>query len=35
MVWAPRGQRVEIAWAPTLDDISVEQVESLVSSILG
>jgi len=35
VVWAPRGPRVEIARAPTLDDISVEQVESLVCRILS
>jgi hypothetical protein len=34
-VWAPRGPRVEIAAAPSVSMITVEQVESLVYYTLG
>lgn len=34
-VWAPRGPRVEIAAAPSMDMITVDQVESLVYHTLG
>jgi heptosyltransferase-3 len=34
-VWAPRGQHVTLAAAPSLDAIDVHQVESLVYYILG
>jgi len=34
-VWAPRGPRVTIAAAPSMDSITVEQVESLVYDTLG
>jgi len=34
-VWAPRGPRVALAAAPSLEGIAVDQVESLVYYILG
>jgi heptosyltransferase III len=34
-VWAPRGPRVALAAAPSLEAITVDQVESLVYYILG
>jgi heptosyltransferase-3 len=34
-VWAPRGSRVRVAAAPTIDGISVEQVEALVYAMLN